>query len=338
MPSFSILGHTINTMTNATDQIRAKGVLRRDLEQLRAEKEAAKQAAAAPVQVQAQPPAPMTIDLEALKPTGSAVPVAPMMATGGSPFIANRGIPKAEGKPAPLVAPVAPFPDMGMGMGAPSAAGPSPVVSPVFARAKAPVADQKRPSPKQPTPKQTPKPAPPKPSPKSNPPSARMGNKPSPLATHKQAPKPTASAPPAASAVAPAPMQVAAPPAPMQAPPPAAPVAPVAATQAPPAPMPTMSGGHNTFTNATFTVDATNNDQLMQNMDLTAFDIESFGADGPGDPANMGDGLDEGNDATMSDLDHFFDLTGDSNDNADDSTFTNMGDYISDEFANFDNY
>lgn len=102
--------------------------------------------------------------------------------------------------------------------------------------------------------------------------------------------------------------------------------------------MPTMSGGHNTFTNATFTVDATNNDQLMQNMDLSAFDMDNFGAGGPGDPANMGDALDEANDATMSDLDHFFNLTGDSNENADDSTFTNIGDYMGDEFANFGDY
>lgn len=311
--------------------MRAKAALRRDLEQIRAKKQAAQQAAAP---VQAQPPAPMVIDLDDLKPTGPAVPVAPMMATGGSPFIANRGIPKAEGKP------VAPFPDMGMGMSAPSAAPPSTTAVP-FARSKPPVVEQNRSSPKQPTPKQTPKPAP-KPSPKSNPPSGRLGTKPSPVATHKQAPKPTASAPPSAAAVAPAPPPVAAPPAPMQAPAPApvAPittVVPVTAAQAPPAPVPAMSNPQNTFTNATFTVDSSNSDQLMQNMDMPIFDMDNFGAGGPGDPANMGDEGNEGDDTTMGDLDHFFDnLPADSGENIDDSTFTNIDDYMNTDFSNFD--
>lgn len=308
--------------------MRAKAILRRDLEQLRVKKQASQQAAAP---VQAQPPAPMVIDLDDLKPSGPAIPVAPMMATGGSPFAANRGLPRAEGKP------VAPFPDMGMGMGTPNAA-PNPTDPAPFTRAKPPVVDQKRPSPKQPTPKQTPKPAP-KPNPKSNPPSGRMGTKPNPMAAQTQAPKPTASAHPSAAAVAPAPAPVAAPPAPMQAPPPApvASVAPAGASQAPPAPMSTMSAPQNPFTNATFTVDSTNNDQLMQTMDMPVFDIDNFGAGGPGDPANMGNGADEGNDTTMGDLDHFFDdIPGDSNERIDDSTFNNIDDYMSTDFTNFD--
>lgn len=305
-------------------QMRAKAVFLRDLEQLRAKKQASQ-----------QPPAPMVIDLNGLKPAGPAVPVAPMMATGGSPFIANRGIPKTEGKP------VAPFPDMGMGIGAPN---PKPAGPVPFSRAKPPI-EQKRPSPKQPTPKQTPKPAP-----KSNPPSGRMGNKPNPMANaQRQAPKPPATAPPSAPAVAPAPVPAAppAPPAPMPAPPPApvAPVAPVAlvtAAQPPPAPMPNASAPPSNFTSATFTVDPTNNDSLMQpgggdiNMDMQMFDMDNFGAGGPTDPANINNN--PGHDTTMSDdLDHFFDLSGDSGANLD-SNFNSMDDYMNSDFTNFDDF
>lgn len=314
--------------------MRAKGVFMRDLEQLRAKKQASQQAAA--------PPAPMVIDLDGLQPTGPAVPVAPMMATGGSPFVANRGLPNAEGKP------VAPFPDMGMGMGAPN---PKPVATVPFARVKPPAAvDQKRPSPKQPTPKQTPKqipkPAPkttPKAAPKSSPPSGRMGNKPNPMANAppNQAPKPTASAPPAGSAIASAPMPAAAPPASMLVPPPAAPVAPVApaaAQQAPPAPTSNVPGPQNSFTNATFTIaDPATNDQSGSgdmDMGMPVFDMENFGTGGPEDPAS---GHDDVNDTTMGDLDHFFELSGDPNTNIDDSSF-NMDSYMDTEFTNFDSF
>lgn len=75
----------------------------------------------------------------------------------------------------------------------------------------------------------------------------------------------------------------------------------------------------------------------MQTMDMQVFDMDNFGAGGPGDPANMGNGTDEGNDTTIGDLDHFFDnLPGDSNENADGSNFNSMDDYMSTEFTNFD--
>lgn len=290
----------------------AKGVFLRDLEMLRGRQQPS-QAAATPAHV--APPAPMVINLDGLRPKGPAVPVAPMMGTGGSPFVAAHGIPKTEGKP------VAPFPDMG----APAISAPKPVAAMAFSKVKPPPVDHKRPSPKQtkqPTPKQAHKPAP-----KSNPASARMANKPNPMANaQKQAPKLPATAPPAAPAVAPAPMAVA----------PAAPMAPVAAAQPPPPPppppqQPTTSVPH--FTNATFTLGPTNNEPMMQSgggdssLDMPMMDMD-FGTGAQGDSAN--------NDSTMDDLDHFFDMDpGTSNANAETSDFNNIDDYSD---FNFDSY
>lgn len=307
--------------------MRAKAVFLRDLDQLRGKKQ---QDAAATTQV--APPAPMVIDLDGLKPTGPTVPVAPMMATGSSPFIANHGIPKAEAKP------VAPFPDMGAPVIPPS----KPAEAVPFARTKPPV-DQKNPSPKQtkqPTPKQAHKPAP-----KSNPPSGRMTNKPNPMAnTQKQVPRPSATAPPSAPAMAPAPTPV--PTAPMPVPPapmsvaPAAPMVPVAATQAPPPPTTTAPPPtQNPFTNATFTLDPTNNDTTISlggedaNLDMPMIDMDTFGTGASGSQGDTGH-----NDTTMDDLDHFFDLGGDnSNNNADSSDFNNIDDYMNGNF-DFDGF
>lgn len=75
---------------------------------------------------------------------------------------------------------------------------------------------------------------------------------------------------------------------------------------------------------------------MMPIMDMQVFDMDNFGAGGPGDPANMGNGAGENNDTTMGDLDHFFDLPGDSNENADNSNFSNIDDYMSTDFTNFD--
>lgn len=307
--------------------MRAKAVFLRDLDQLREKKQ---QDAAPPTQV--APPAPMVIDLDGLKPTGPTIPVAPMMATGSSPFIANHGIPKAEGKP------VAPFPDMGAPVVAPS----KPADAVPFARAKPPV-DQKHPSPKQ-TKQPTPKPAH-KAAPKSNPPSGRMANKPNPMANaQKQAPKAPATAPPSAPAMAPAPTSV--PTAPMPVPPapmsvaPAAPMAPVSAAQAPPPPISNApSATNNPFTNATFTLDPMNNDSMMPsgggdtNMDMPMIDMDTFGTGASGSQDDAGT-----NDATMDDLDHFFDLGGDnSNDNGGTSDFNNIDDYMNGNF-DFDGF
>lgn len=309
--------------------MRAKAVFVRDLDQLREKKQAALNAAA-PTQV--APPAPMVIDLDDLKPAGPTIPVAPMMATGSSPFIANHGIPKPESNP------VAPFPDMGAPIIPPS----KPVDVVPFARVKSPV-DQKRASPKQ-TKQSTPKQAH-KPTPKSNPPSGRMTNKPNPMASvQKQAPRPPATAPPSAPAMVPAPTPV--PTAPMSVPPapmavaPAAPMAPVTATQAPqPSMETTPAATQNPFTNATFTLDPTNTDAMMQsgggdtNLDMPMIDMDTFGtvAPGEGDMAN--------NDTTMDDLDHFFDLGGadDSNTNAETSDFNNIDDYMNSNF-DFDGF
>lgn len=324
----------------------------RDLQALRDKKRAAQQAAqqaAAPVQ--SQPPAPMIIDLDASNPPpqppqppapmAPSAPMAPMMAVGAVPF-PSRPVPKVENNP------VAPFPDMGMGMGTPQ---PKPSHVP-FGRAKPPI-EQTRPSPKQPTPKITPKPAP-----KSNPPSGRLANKPSPMKNaQKHAPKPPATAPPSASAVAPAPAAID----PTAAAAPAAPApAPVAAMSVPTAqPAPNMSSNsapQSTFTNATFTVDPSNNDLSIQSsagqdigLDMPMIDIDSFGNSGPpgGGPAetanmdmptNQNDNSNnkDNNDSTMTDLDHFFDMGGDTNTSFDDN-FNNIDDYINNDFT-FDTF
>lgn len=239
----------------------------------------------------------MAIDLDGLKPTGPLVPVAPMMGTGGSPYVAAHGLPKTEARP------VAPFPDMGAPVMPPS----KPAAAAPFPRVKSQTGDQKRQSPKQtrqPTPKQAHKPAP-----KASPASGMMAHKPNPMATApKQAPKPPAPAPPAAPAAVPAPvaaMSVAL----------AAPMAPVAATQPPP---------H--FTNATFTLDPMNHSSMVQkggvdnSLDIPMGEMDAFG---PGDAAN--------NDATMDDLDHFFDIDDTSNANDGTSDF-NDADYMNSDF------
>ncbi|PSS03767.1 hypothetical protein BD289DRAFT_420150 [Coniella lustricola] len=294
----------------------AKAVLLRDLRKLREKKQQAERIHAP---IQAQQPAPMIIELDETKPAGPTVPVAPMMATGGSPFMANRGILKVQPSP------VAPFPDMGGPTGAPK-----PITSPALARVKPPV-DQKRQSPKQPTPKQTPKSIP-----KSSPPSGRPANKPNPLAnTPKPTPKPPASAPPPPLPVVEAAPVVAAPPAPIvhvvKPPPPPAPAAPI-----PP---------QNPFTNATFTVDPSNNENGMQpgaaNIDLDAIlDMDSFGAGGPGDPANMDVSANQSNDTAMDDLDHFFDMEPSTSSNFDDANFGPMDSYmdISNDFDTFQGF
>lgn len=112
-----------------------------------------------------------------------------------------------------------------------------------------------------------------------------------------------------------------------------------------------------TFTSATFTVDPTNNDVLMQpsggqdvGMDVPMLDMDSFGksgasARGPAETANMEMPTNQNsssshnkanNDSTMGDLDHFFDMGGDSNTSFDDN-FNNIDDYINDDFT-FDTF
>lgn len=333
------------------EQTRAKAVFIRDLLALREKKQAAQQAAAP---LQSQPPAPMIIDLDAAKLPQPSAPIAPMMAVSGASF-PNRPAPKIENNP------VAPFPDMGMGMGM-GAPQPKPMVA-HFGRAKPPV-EHTRPSPKQPTPKTTPKPAP-----NSNPPSGRLANKPNPMKNaQKHAPKPPATAPPSASAIVPAPATPASIPAPAPATgpgpgpapaPPPAPPAPVAAMSVPTAqPAPNMSSNlapQSTFTNATFTVDPSNNDLLMQpssngqdlNLDMPMLDMDSFGnsgasGSGPAETANMdisaaqNSNSKDNDDSTMTDLDHFFDMGGDTSTSFDDN-FNNMDDYINNDFT-FDTF
>ncbi|KAI3398473.1 hypothetical protein diail_9154 [Diaporthe ilicicola] len=264
---------------------RAKAVFMRDLQKLQEKQKAA-------VPDQAQPPAPMIIDLDPPKIEQASVPVAPMMASV-SPFMQNRPTPKA-----PEVKPVAPFPDMGMGTPAPAATVP-------FHPVKAP--EPKRPSPK--------------PAPRPGPPSARPATKPSPL-VNSQKQKLPATVPPAAPAVVPPPV-----------------AAPQAAN-----PPPT----NNPFTNATFTLDPVNNEPQMQSagqdttMDLTGFDSTPGGPDnlGLGGPAPVGNAEPvnntAGNDTSMDDLDHFFDLGGESNSNFDDN-FNSMNEFMNDDFA-FDTF
>lgn len=257
----------------------------RDLQKLQDKQKAA-------VPEQAQPPAPMIIDLDPPKVEQVSVPVAPMMASV-SPFMQNRPTPKA-----PEVKPVAPFPDMGMGTPAPASTVP-------FHPVKA--TEPKRPSPK--------------PAPKSGPPSGRPATKPSPLVNSLKQTVP-ATVPPAASAVIPPP---------------------VAAPQAL-----NPSPAHNPFTNATFTLDPVNNDPQMQpagqdtNIDLTAFDNAPVGLDNLdlGGPAPVGNtepvNNTAGNDTSMDDLDHFFDLGEESNTNFDDN-FNSMNEFMNDDFA-FDTF
>ncbi|KUI60558.1 hypothetical protein VP1G_07723 [Cytospora mali] len=319
-------------MTEATDSfhstldememeiIRAKAVFLRDLHKIQEKQKAAAPAPApAPIPtpvpvhapVRAQPPAPMVIDLDPPKAGQASAPVAPMMALA-SPSMQNRPNPKAsENKP------VAPFPDMGIGTG-----NPTPPATVPFHPVKA--AEGKRASPKQTT--------------KSGPPSGRLAHKTSPL-VNRQPPKTPASVPPAAPAVAPVP----------QAPPPA--------TNVPPSNVPTPQ---NPFTSATFTLDPTNSDLQMQPgsqdvpMDLTGFD-ESAGLDGLGlegaAPAanaeapsssnnnnnnnNNSSNSNAGNDSSVDDLDHFFDLGGSSNANFDENF--NISEFMNNDFA-FDTF
>lgn len=92
----------------------------------------------------------------------------------------------------------------------------------------------------------------------------------------------------------------------------------------------------NPFTNATFTLDSTNSDTIGQpgnsSIDLDSM-LDSFGAGGPEDPANM----DQNNDTTMSDLDHFFDMDGGGSSNFDDANFSNTNNYMdmTDDFESF---
>ncbi|KAJ0118300.1 hypothetical protein J7T55_009083 [Diaporthe amygdali] len=270
---------------------RAKAVFMRDLQKLQDKQKAA-------VPSQAQPPAPMVIDLDPPKAEQASVPVAPMMASV-SPFMQNRPNPKV-----PEVTPVAPFPDMGMGMGTST---PTNAATVPFHPVKP--TEQKRPSPK--------------PAPKSGPPSGRLATKPSPL-INSQKQKVPATVPPAASAVVPPPA------APQQAPNP------------PPA--------SNPFTNATFTLDPVNNEPQVQTggqdtaMDLTGFDTTSGGLDnldlgGPipgGNTEPVTNNNNVGNDTSMDDLDHFFDLGEESTTNFDDN-FNSMNEFMNDDFA-FDTF
>ena len=247
----------------------------------------------------AQPPAPMVIDLDPPKVEQASVPVAPMMASV-SPFMQNRPAPKV-----PETKPVAPFPDMGMGTTSQAAtAVPFHPVKPT---------EPKRPSPK--------------PAPKSGPPSGRLATKPSPL-VNSQKQKVPATVPPAASAVVP-------PPVPAQQP----------APNPPPA--------HNPFTNATFTLDPVNNEPPVEpaaqdtTMDLTSFDntagsLDNLGLGGPvtvGNSEPVNNNTNAGNDTSMDDLDHFFDLGGESNTNFDDNfnSMNSMNEFMDDDFA-FDTF
>lgn len=101
----------------------------------------------------------------------------------------------------------------------------------------------------------------------------------------------------------------------------------------------------NPFTNAMFTVDPSGSDPLMQpgggaDINLDAMlDIDSFGGGGPGDASNLdlsNTGSNQ-NDTTMTDLDHFFDMSADSNTGFDDSTFNDI-DYMAGDFANFESF
>lgn len=74
------------------------------------------------------------------------------------------------------------------------------------------------------------------------------------------------------------------------------------------------------------------------NIDLDAMlDMDSFGAGGPGDPANMDVSTNQNNDTAMGDLDHFFDMDAGTSSNFDDANFGNMDTYmdISNDFDSF---
>ena len=287
----------------------------RDLQKIREKK---KPAAPTPVPapapapastaVRAQPPAPMVIDLDSPKAAQASAPVAPMMVSA-SPSMQNKPNPKA-----PESKPVAPFPDMGMGTGshAPPAAVP-------FHPVKA--ADGKRPSPKSAT--------------KPGPPSGRPAGKTSPLVS-RQTPKAPAPAPVPSPVPAPAAAPPAAAPAPAPVPPPA--------TNQPPS---NAANAQNPFTNATFTLDPMNSDIQLQPgsqeapMDLTGFDssasLDGLGLDRRASGVNAEPASnDAGNDSTMDDLDHFFDLGSSSNTNFDEN-FNDMAQFMTDDFT-FDTF
>lgn len=90
------------------------------------------------------------------------------------------------------------------------------------------------------------------------------------------------------------------------------------------------------FTNATFTLGPTHNEPTMQssggdiNLDMPGMDLD-FGAGGSGDAG--------GNDTTMDDLDHFFDMGGGETSNADAETsnFNQMDEYMNSDF-DFDTF
>ncbi|KAG8165993.1 hypothetical protein KVR01_004545 [Diaporthe batatas] len=293
---------------------RAKAVLMRDLQKLQDQ-----QKAAAPEP--AQPPAPMVIDLDPPKVEQASVPVAPMMASV-SPFMQNRPTPKM-----PEAKPVAPFPDMGMGMATPAQATTAVPFHPVK-----PTTEPKRPSPK--------------PAHKPGPPPARPATKPSPLVTQKQ--KVPATVPPAAPAVAP-------PPVPAQQPAPNPPSAHNPFTNA----TFTLDPGNNEAPMEPAAQDTT--------MDLTSFDNTASGLDtlglggsgsivstdsisnnnnnGSSNSNNNHNNNTGGNDTSMDDLDRFFDLGGESNTNFDDNfnsinsmnSMNSMNEFMNDDFA-FDTF
>lgn len=68
-------------------------------------------------------------------------------------------------------------------------------------------------------------------------------------------------------------------------------------------------------------------------MDMPMIDMDTFGTGASGSQGDAGT-----NDATMDDLDHFFDLGGDnSNDNGGTSDFNNIDDYMNGNF-DFDGF
>lgn len=87
-------------------------------------------------------------------------------------------------------------------------------------------------------------------------------------------------------------------------------------------------------------------------MDMPILDMDSFGnsdasGSGPAETANMDMPMNQNsknnsnnnkdnNDSTMADLDHFFDMGGDSNTSFDDN-FNNIDDYINNDFT-FDTF
>lgn len=128
-----------------------------------------------------------------------------------------------------------------------------------------------------------------------------------------------------------------------------------------------MSGNpppQSTFTNATFTLDPSNNDLSMQpsggyeiSLDTPIPDTDSFGnngasGSGPAETANMDMPSNQSNnnndttttnnnsstinDSGITDLDHFFDMGGDSNTSFDEN-FNNIDDYINNDFT-FDTF